>query len=168
MTSLTYAQTLTQTNKLIIDLRIWKGLRFRNRTVIWDNDVNGCWFESIKYITFPGLGSCQDEHGWLSSSWCSFPSVQLQNKTKLNAFLFFKNWMQSLVVLLACESVDQSTFCMKHGGFRLTELVLVDTHSDIPVGKILVYVSCQRQWVQPFLVLTLLYTTLTTGNVSSL
>ena len=110
MTSLTYARTLTQTNKLIIDLRIWKGPQFWNQTVIWDNDFSGRWFESIKYITFPGLGSCQDEHGWLSSSWCSFPSVQLQNKTKLNAFLFLKNWMQSFVVLLACESIDQSTF----------------------------------------------------------
>ena len=31
----------------------------------------------------------------------------------------FKNWMHFVLVLLACKSVDRSTFCMKHAFTRL-------------------------------------------------
>ena len=48
MTSLTYALT----NKSDIDLRILKDSDLRiplNRTVIWDNDISGCQFESGRW-----------------------------------------------------------------------------------------------------------------------
>ena len=50
MTSLMFALS----NKLAIDLRIWKGRWFENtlnRAVIWDSDISGCRFEECTLIS---------------------------------------------------------------------------------------------------------------------
>ena len=42
------------------------------------------------------------------------PVNQIQFNFEFNVWNIFKNWMHFFVVLLAYNSVDRSTFCMKH------------------------------------------------------